>query len=115
MVVPAWIFGHEIRALIGNDATRNFISPAGVTQCGLKLEYHNTFLDLGDGTKVLSRGCTVSVLVVVAGYTMKIDLTVYSLLHEVDSVLGMTWLVEADPLIQWSIGTIYLPNSVTSF
>ena len=56
LVVPARIFGHEIRALIDNGATRNFISPSGVTQCGLEVESHNTFLELGDGKKVLSRG-----------------------------------------------------------
>ena len=54
-VVPARIFGHEIRSLIDNGAARNFISQAGVTKCGLKVEPHNTFLELGDGTKVLSR------------------------------------------------------------
>ena len=56
LVVSVRIFGHEIRALIDNGATRNFISPAGVTQCGLTVESHNTFLELGDGKKVLSRG-----------------------------------------------------------
>ena len=56
LVVPAWIFGHEIRALIDNGATRNVISPAGMTQCGLTMESHNTFLELRDGKKVLSRG-----------------------------------------------------------
>ena len=56
LVVPVRIFGHEIRALIDSGATRCFISPAGVTQCGLIVESHNTFLELGDGKKVLSRG-----------------------------------------------------------
>ena len=46
---------------------------------------------------------------------MKTDLTAYILLHKVDLVLGMTWLVEADRLIRWSTDTIYLPDSVTSF
>ena len=31
LVVPARIFGHEIRALIDSGATRNFISLASVT------------------------------------------------------------------------------------
>ena len=56
LVVPAQIFGHEVRALIDSGATRNFISPAGVLQCGLTVESHNTFLELGDGKKVLSWG-----------------------------------------------------------
>ena len=114
-VVPARIFGHEIRALIDSGATRNFISPAGVTNCGLNVEPHNTFLELGDETKVSSRGPSVDVPIVAAGYSQKTDLTVCRLLHDVDLVLGMTWLVEADPLIRWSTGTVYLPDSITSF
>ena len=72
-------------------------------------------MELGDGTKVLSRGRAVDVPIVTAGYSQKTDLTVCSLLHNVDLVLGMTWLVEADPLIRWSTGTVYLPDSITSF
>ena len=56
LVVPARIFGHEIRALIDSGATRNFISPTGVMQCGLNIESHNTFLELGDGKKVVEPG-----------------------------------------------------------
>ena len=54
LIAPERIFGRELRALIDSSATRNFISPAGVTQCGLTVESHNTFLELGDGKKVLS-------------------------------------------------------------
>ena len=90
MVVPARIFGHEVRALIDSGATCNFISPAGVTQCGLTIESHNTFLELGDGKKVLSLGRAVDVPVVTFGFTMKTNLTVCNLLLDVDVVLGMT-------------------------
>ena len=70
LVVPTWIFGHEIRALIDSGATWNFISPARVTQCGLTVESHNnTFLELGDGKKVLSQGRAVDVPVVTSSYT----------------------------------------------
>ena len=115
MIVPARIFGHEIRALIDSGATRNFISPAGVTKCGLRMESHNTFLELGDGKKVLSRGRAVDVPVVTAGYTMRTNLTVTNLLHGVDLVLGMAWLKVADPLIRWSTGQLYIPDSISSF
>ena len=54
LVVPAWIFGHEVGALIDSGATRNFISLAGMTQCGLMIESQNTFLELRGGKKVLS-------------------------------------------------------------
>ena len=90
LVVPTRIFDHEVRALIDSGATRNFISPAGVTKCGLTVEPHNTFLELGDGKKVLSQGRAIGVPVVTSGYTMKTNLTVSNLLHGVDLVLGMT-------------------------
>ena len=91
LVVPARIFGHEVRALIDSSAMRNFISPARVTNCGLTIESHNTFLELGNGKKVLSRGRAVNVPVVTSGFTMKTNLTVNNHLHGVDVVLGMTW------------------------
>ena len=104
LVVPAQIFGREVRALIDSGATRNFISPVGVTQCGLTVESHNTFLELGDGKKVLSRGRAVDIPVVTFGYKMRTNLTVTNLLHGVDLVLGMAWLKVTDPLIRWSVG-----------
>ena len=79
-----------------------------MTKCGLKMESNNTFLELGDGTKVLLRGCAINVPIVTTGYSQKTDLMVYSLLHNMDVVSGMTWLVEADPLIRWSIAKAYL-------
>ena len=115
LVVPARIFGHEIHALIDSGATRCFISPAGVTQCGLTVESHNTFLELGDGKKVLSRGRSVDVPVVTSSYSMRTNLTVNNLLHGVDVVLGMTWLKVADPLIRWSTKQVYIPDSISSF
>ena len=115
LVVPVWIFSHEVRALIGSGATRNFISLAKVTQCGLTIESYNTFLELGDGKKVLSRGRAVDVPAVTSSYMMKTNLIVCNLLHDVDVVLGMTWLKVADPLIRWSTGHVYIPDSVSSF
>ena len=114
MVVPAHIFGQEVRALIDSGATRCFISPAGVTRCGLSVESHHTFLELGDGKKVLSRGRAVDVPVVMSDYTVKMNLTVSRLLHGVDVVLGMTWLKAADPIIRWSTGQVYIPDSISS-
>ena len=114
MVVPARIFGQEVRALIDSGATRCFISPASVTKCGLNVESHNTFLELGDGKKVLSRGRAVDVPVVTSGYVVKMNLTVSRLLHGVDVVLGMTWLKTADPIIRWSTGQVYIPDYISS-
>ena len=50
--------------------------------------------------------------VVTAGLTVSMGLTVTALLHEVDLVLGMNWLELVNPVVDWSSGKIYLPNSV---
>ena len=112
MVVPARIFGREIRALIDSGATRNFISPAGVTQCGLTVESHNTFLELGRWKEGVVTGTSCRRPVVTSGFKMKTNLTVTNLLHGVDLVLGMTWLKVATHLIRWSTGQMYIPDSI---
>ena len=55
IVVSAQIFSQKICAFIDNGAIHCFISTASVTKCGLIVESHNAFLELGDGKKVLSR------------------------------------------------------------
>ena len=32
-----------------------------------------------------------------------------------DILLGMTWLKVADPLIRWSTGQMFIPDSISSF
>ena len=112
LVVTARINGHSVRALIDSGATRCFVTPAYVTAVGLKGQPQDTFLELGNGQKYLSRGFVPDVPVVTTGLTVSIGLTVTSLLHEVDLVLGINWLQLVSPVIDWSSGKIYLPNSV---
>ena len=76
VVVPARIYGKQFRALIGSEATRCFVSPNCVHIAGLRSKNRDTFLELGNGTKVLSRAFVPEVPVVVASNTSKIDLTV---------------------------------------
>ena len=76
------------------------------------MESHNTFLELGDGKKVLSWGRAVDVPVVTSGFTMKTNLTVSNLLHGVDVVLGMTWLKEGT---RWFVGVQGIYISLTPF
>ena len=52
------------------------------------MESHSTFLELGDGKKVLSQERVVDVPIVSSGYMMKTNLTVSNLLHGVDVVWG---------------------------
>ena len=114
LVVTARINGHAVRAMIDSGATRCFITPACVTAVGLKGKPQDTFLELGNGQKFLSRGFVPNVPVVTAGLTVQMGLTVTALLHNVDIVLGMNWLQLVSPLIDWTNGKIYLPNSVST-
>ena len=49
--------------------------------------------------------------VVIAERTFKIDFTVSDLLHNVDLILGITWLKENNPLVDWSSGNLYILDS----
>ena len=112
LVVTARINGHPVRALIDSGATRCFVTPSCVTAVGLKGQPQDTFLELGNGQKFLSRGLVPDVPVVTAGLTVRVGLTVTSLLHEVDLVLGVNWLQLVNPVVDWSSGKVYLPNAV---
>ena len=91
-MVFARIYGQNVRVLIDSGATRCFVTPTYVTVCGLKAKPGDVFLELGNGEKFLSRGFIPDVPIVTAGLTVKLGLTVANLLHEVDLMLGMTWL-----------------------
>ena len=91
LVVTTRINGHPVRALVDSGATRCSVTPGCIVAIGLKGQPQDTFLELGNGQKYLSRGFVPDVLVVTAGLTVKIGLTITSLLHEVDLVLGINW------------------------
>ena len=99
LVVAARINGHSVRALIDSGATRCFVTPACVTAVGLKGSPKDVFLELGNGQKYLSRGFVPDVPVVTAGLTVKVNLTVTNLLHNVDIMLGVNWLELVNPVI----------------
>ena len=89
MVVSARIYGRKIRTLIDSGATRCFVFPTCITAYGLKGVPHDIFLELGNSEKILSKGYIPNVPMVIAGLAVKIGLTVASLLHNVDLVLGI--------------------------
>ena len=112
LVVSTKIYGHTVKALIDSGATRCFVTPACVTTCGLKAKPRDVFLELGNGEKFLSWGFIPDVPIVTTSLIVKIGLTVTNLLHEVDLVLGMTWLQLVNPIVDWGSGKLYVPNSV---
>ena len=55
LVVPARINGKLFTALIDSGATRCFVAPECSTIAGLSCVPHDTFLELGNGARALSR------------------------------------------------------------
>ena len=114
VVVSARIYGKQFRALIDSGATRCFVSPNCVQIAGLSSKNRDTFLELGNGTKVLSRAFVPEVPIVVASNTSKIDLTVSQLMYDTDIILGLTWLKTVNPIVDWRSGKLYVPNAINT-
>ena len=114
VVVPARIYGKQFRALIDSGATRCFVSPNCIHIAGLSTKNWDTFLELGNGAKVLSRAFVPEVLVVVASNTSKINLTVSQLMYDTDIILGLTWLKTVNPIVDWLLGKLYVPNAINT-
>ena len=112
LVVPAKIRGKEFRALIDSGATRCFVTPECCTIGGLSCVPHDTFLELGNGQKALSRGLVQDAPITLGGVTTKTDLTVSNLLHNMDIVLGNNWLKFVNPFIDWSGGRVILHDAI---
>ena len=112
LVVPARINGKLFSALIDSGATRCFVTQQCCTVAGLSCIPQDTFLELGNGARALSRGMVQGAPLTLAGVTTKTDLTVSRLLHNVDIVLGINWLKSINPLIDWCSGKVYMPNAI---
>ena len=113
LIVPIVIRGKIFKALVDSGATRCFVSPSCMTVAGLQGKRSDTFLELGNGQRVLSRGYVPEMPLTLSGHTSTIDLTVTSLLHIVEVVLGNTWLKTVQPVTNWVIGEVHIPNIVS--
>ena len=103
MIVPIVIQGKISKALVDSGATRCFVSPSCMTVAGLQGKRSDTFLILANGQRVLSCGYIPNVLAILLGHTSPVDLIATPLLHNVDVVLGMTWLQSVRPMIYWLV------------
>ena len=86
LIVPVGIRGKNFKALVDSGVTRCFVSPSCMTVTVLQGKRSDTFLEPGNGQRVLSRGYVPEVPVTLSGHTSTIDLTVTSLRHSVDVV-----------------------------
>ena len=114
-IIPVRIYGKFFQALVDSGASRSFVSPRVVETAQLRWEPHDTFLELGNGERILSRGRVTDVPVVNGNHCTKCNLTVTSLLHQVDLLLGISWLKKVNSLIDWQAGAMYLLSSDRQF
>ena len=99
LIVPAQLYGHRVRALVDSGATRCYMSPGVQLAAGINCTASNTYLELADGTQILSAGKAPAVLFSIGVHSFRMDFTVTKLLHGVELVLGMNWLQRVNPLI----------------
>ena len=99
--VAVSIAGRRCVALIDSGASQSYIAPETVTLCELECEPAVLHLELADGSKIKATQQTKVTNCTVGEAVSKINFTVTNLLSNVDLVLGMDWLVQWNPVIDW--------------
>ena len=79
-----------------------------VLRLGLQPIAENATLELGDGTRVPSKGRIEKLIFTMGSRTFSQEFTVTDLMTGVDMVLGMSWLEQVNPLINWGSHTMYV-------
>ena len=93
--------GRSYIALIDSGASRCYASPETVDLLELPCTPELVHLEVADGSKIRSTQKVQGVTCMVGNIVCSVDFTVTKLLHDVDVVLGMTWLQLWNPLIDW--------------
>ena len=94
--------------LIDCGASRCYLDSQVVLRLGLQPIAENATLELGDGTKVPSKGRIEKLIFTMGSRTFSQEFTVTELMSGVDMVLGMSWLEQVNPLINWGSHTMYV-------
>ena len=84
------------------------MSPKVVQTAQLQWEPHDTFLEVVNDERVLSRCHVMNGPVVNGNHCTRCSLNVTPLLHQVDLVLGVFSPKRVNPLIDWNGGAMYL-------
>ena len=100
--------GQELICLIDCGASRCYLDSQIVLRLGLQPVAENATLELGDGTRVPSKGRIEKLIFTMGSRTYSQEFTVTDLMTGVDMVLGMSWLEQVNPLINWGSHTMYV-------
>ncbi|QRW23068.1 Retrotransposable element Tf2 protein [Rhizoctonia solani] len=104
-----------LKTLIDSGATSNFISPSIVKKYKIpKTQLENPqVVRMLDGT-ISQTSCIwhqVHLTVLANGHTHSIPFLVCPI-GNTPAILGMTWLTQESPLIDWNLGTVTFPDQV---
>ena len=106
--VAVSVAGRKCVALIDSGASQSYMAPKTVTLCELECEPAVLHLELADGSKIKATQQTQFTSCTVGEAVSKIRFTVTNLLSNVDLVLGMDWLVQWNPVIDWRRQVLHL-------
>ena len=102
------IQGRTYVALVDSGASRNYASPKAVVLWELPGTPDVVHLELANGSKIRSTQKIPGVMCTAGKIVSYEDFTVTKLLHNIDVVLGMTWLRRWNPLIDWVQQVLYI-------
>ena len=109
--VAVSVAGRLCVALIDSGASQSYMAPETVNLCELECHSALVHLELADGTKIKSTQETQMTNCTVGTATCKINFTITKLLSNVDIVLGMDWLAQWNPVIDWRRHVMHIWNN----
>ena len=111
LVVQGRVNGRDVAVMIDSGATRNFIAPQAVERLQLSTEEELSTLELADGSKFISEGKVPNILLTLRSCTFKAQATVAKLFKGLDLILGMTWLEQVNPFINWTAKKLFIQQN----
>ena len=108
MVVKGHVTRKDITIMIDSRVTHKFIALQAVEWLQLLMEENLSMLELADGSKFISEGKYPNVLFTLQNYTFKVQAIVTKLFKGLALILGMTWLEQVNPFIDWTSKKIFI-------
>ena len=93
--------GRRCIALVDSGASQSYVSPEIATLAELNCIPSVLYLELAYGSKIQSTKQTQDVVCTIGELGVHLNFTVTKLLSDVDCVLGMDWLQNWNPVIDW--------------
>ena len=100
--------GRRCIALVDSGASQSYVSPELATLAELDCVPSVLHLELADGSKIQATEQAQGVVCNIGETSVRMNFTVTKLLSAVDCVLGMDWLQQWNPVIDWRKQIMYL-------